>query len=144
MRKKRIEYLAVTSSVFVSGFLLYFLVALLVPQQTAGARLAIGFLAGLMAGVLLAGIVSGAILFARLMSKAPLWAKILCGVFFFITFIAIFYAGVFSFMPYAIYNLVKVILNNDPPEPLPVYAPPGYMPAPPYGYYAPSYGGYAQ
>lgn len=63
---------------------------------------------GLSGGVMLAGILSGWLLFSNYISTKGLACKVLCCVFFPIVFWGVTFMGIVSFVPYSICNLVEI------------------------------------
>ena len=110
MREKRIEFLAVTWSLFIVAFIIY---GILGATGFNGNHLLSGLGFGFLAGYGFSSILSGCIIFARFITKKSLVFKIVCSCLFIISFGAIVYVGVFSLLPYSIYNLVKIIQNNE-------------------------------
>lgn len=109
--KKRKEYLILTVIVFIVGFFLYGMLTfynrelLEIPFN--------GFVTfiiyGLGGGVLMGGLLSGILLFANIVREKKLYIKIILGVFFPITFVLICFGGIITFIPYGIYNCVKLL-----------------------------------
>jgi len=105
-KKQRIEYLAVTFAAFVSGALLYSAIAWF--AQTNDPNFPPFLLLGLLGGGFLGGIVSGIFFAARFFSRKSTVFKTTAAFLWFITLICVVYGGVFCFLPYGIYNLVKI------------------------------------
>lgn len=101
------EYLSITLAAFVSGSLLYSLLALIPHTNDSGFPpvLLIAFVGGLLPG----GIVSGIILASGFFSKKSAAFRTAAAFFWIITLPCIMYVGIASFLPYGIYNLVKII-----------------------------------
>ncbi|MDE6686147.1 MAG: hypothetical protein K2K17_02390 [Lachnospiraceae bacterium] len=117
MMIKRMEYLILTSVSFCFYFFVYGTLGacnreyLELPFNGYVAFLIYGFGGGLLIG----GIISGMILFANIIKRQKLFIKILACVLFPITLMLIFSGGIFSFIPYGIYNFI-VMNRNQPPE----------------------------
>ena len=112
--KMRRDYFWSTLAMFLSVGTIYGLLPLIVPGAEATVWQALGV--SLFAGYCFTSIVHGVILFIRWISQRSLAVKILCGVFFLIPFAAIAYVGIFSFLPYGIYNLVRLLTGKDKEE----------------------------
>ncbi len=113
-REKRITYLIVTLCAFASGFLTYGGLEFLMPSNET-AHLNKGLFAlvyGLLGGILISSLISTVMLSANFFSKRKLAFKIVSAVLWPITFICIFYAGVFTYIPYQIYNIVKIVNSS--------------------------------
>ena len=110
MKKKRIEFLSVTWIIFVVYFAIYGLTFQTFIDNLPFHPLGLGLLAGYGFSSILCGI----ILFVRFITKKSLIFKMLCSCFFIITLAVICYVGIFSFLPYSIYNIYKIIQNNEP------------------------------
>lgn len=113
-KKQRIEYLAVTLCVFISAFLIY---AFLGNMQSFGNedKIQSFLLYGLLGGYGFSSILSGIILFVRFISKKSLIFKIMASVFWPISLAGLFYIGVLGYIPYQIYNVVKIIQEKPFP-----------------------------
>ena len=107
-KKKRIEYLVCTLSVAVTAFLLYRLVASQQPLINES-KVQTFLLFGCLAGFMFSAIVSAIILSVEFFRKRGMVFKIIASVLFPITFGACMYAGIFSYIPYQIYNIVKIV-----------------------------------
>jgi|GEM_PF-5358084 len=101
-------YFAVTTAIFCVGFVLYGAIAVVSFDETVLNRVLKGLLAGLAGGCLLGGLLSGTILFTRFISQQSLTLKVLASCLFMVSFLIIVYMGIFSFVPYYIYNLIKL------------------------------------
>ena len=107
-KKNRIEYLVCTLSVVVTGFLIYGLIASQQPLVN-DSKVQSFLLFGCLGGFVFSTIVSTIILSVGFFKKRGLVFKIIASVLFPITFGACVYAGIFSYIPYQIYNIVKII-----------------------------------
>ncbi|MEE0946893.1 MAG: hypothetical protein U0M42_08735 [Acutalibacteraceae bacterium] len=108
-KKSRIEYLVCTLSVVVTGFLIY---GLLGSQQPLvnDSKVQSFVLFGCIGGFGFSATVSIIILSVGFFKKRGLVFKIIASVLWPITFGACVYAGFFCYIPYQIYNIVKIIL----------------------------------
>lgn len=111
-KEKRIEYLVCTMCVLITGFIVYGLIGL-VGQPIDNSRLQSFLLFGCLGGFGFSMIMSGIILSVRFISKRSLIFKIIASLLWFITFGCAVYAGVFTYFPYQIYNIVKIIKDSD-------------------------------
>ncbi len=106
----RKEYLILTSVSFWFWFFTYGTLGaynreyLKLPFNGYVAFLIYGFGGGLLIG----GLISGIILFANIIKRQKLFIKILACVLFPLTLVLIFQGGIWSFIPYGIYNLVAL------------------------------------
>ncbi len=107
-KKNRIEYLVCTLSVVVTGFIIYGLLASQQPLVNES-KLQSFLLFGCLGGFGFSAIVSTIILSVGFFRKRGLVFKIIASVLWPITFGACVYAGIFSYIPYQIYNIVKII-----------------------------------
>lgn len=110
-RGKRIEYLVTTMCVLVTGFVIYGLVGSMEPliyNSKLKSFLFFGFLGGFGFSML----VSTLILSARFFSKKGLGFKIVAAILWPITFGCAVYTGIFLYIPYQIYNVVKIITES--------------------------------
>ena len=109
--KMRRDYFWSTLAMFLSVAAVYGLLVGTSPAFEVNIWGAVG--SGFAAACGFTGIVHGVILFSRWISQRSLAVKILCGLFFVLTFGAIAYVGIFSFLPYGIYNLVRLLTGKD-------------------------------
>ena len=107
-KKNRIEYLICTLSVVVTGFIIYGFVGSIEPLINES-KLQSFLLFGCLGGFGFSSIVSTIILSVGFFKKRGLAFKIVASVLWPITFAACVYAGVFSYIPYQIFNIVKLI-----------------------------------
>ena len=112
-RKERIEFLLITLCMFVSVFLVFFLAGNLEgniqPEEIEETRKLMSF----GAAFVYCGFFTGVMFAVRFFSKRGLVFKAMVAFLWFITASAIFMVGVVSFIPYHIYNLVKIIFSNE-------------------------------
>ena len=107
-KKSRIEYLVCTLSVVVTGFVIYGLVGSIEPLINEN-KLQSFLLFGCLGGFGFSAVVSTIILSVGFFKKRGLIFKIVASVLWPITFAACVYAGIFSYIPYQILNIVKLI-----------------------------------
>lgn len=107
-KKNRIEYLVCTLTVIVTGFLIYGLLASQQPLVN-DSKVQSFLLFGCLGGFGFSAIVSTIILSVGFFKKRGLVFKIIASVLWPITFSVCVYAGIFSYIPYQIYNIVKII-----------------------------------
>lgn len=110
-RRKRIEYLITTMCVLISGFVIYGLLGSLEPL-IHNSKLKSFLLFGLLGGLGFSMVVSSIILSARFFSKRKLGFKIVAAILWPITFACVVYTGIFMYIPYQIYNIVKIIVET--------------------------------
>ena len=102
-KRKRLEYLIITSCVLLSGFVIYGFVGSIQPLIN-DSKVASFFVFGALAGFGFSLILSAIILSSRFFQKRGLTFKIVAAVLWPITFACCFYVGVFMYIPYGIYN----------------------------------------
>ena len=107
-KKNRIEYLICTLSVVVTGFIIYGFVGSIEPLINES-KLQSFLLFGCLGGFGFSSIVSTIILSVVFFKKRGLIFKIVASVLWPITFAACVYAGMLSYIPYQIFNIVKLI-----------------------------------
>ena len=107
-KKSRIEYLICTLSVFVTGFFIYGFVGSIEPLINES-KLQSFLLFGCLGGLGFSAVVSTIILSVGFFKKRGLVFKIVASVLWPITFAACVYAGMFSYIPYQIFNIAKLI-----------------------------------
>jgi hypothetical protein len=107
-KKTRIEYLVCTLSVVVTGFVIYGLLGSIEPLINEN-KLQSFLLFGCLGGFGFSAVVSTIILSVGFFKKRGLIFKIVASVLWPITFAACVYAGIFSYIPYQIFNIVKLI-----------------------------------
>ena len=107
-KKNRTEYLICTLSVMITGFIIYGFVGSLQPLIHESKLLSF-LLFGCLGGLGFSAIVSTIILSAAFFKKRGLAFKIVASVLWPITFAACVYVGMLSYIPYQIFNIVKVI-----------------------------------
>ena len=111
-KRKRLEYLIVTAILFVSGFLIYGLLGCVQPLINNNRILS--FLAfGALGGFFLSNILSTIILSSRFFAKKGLAFKVVASIFWPITFACCFYVCFFMYIPYGIYNIIKLVKKES-------------------------------
>ena len=103
----RREYTIIISSAFIMGFIIYGIMATVTKEElNVPLPHFVFFLkSGLMGGLLIGGIISGILLFTSFLKKKSTGFKVLCVVFFPLTFACICYVGILGGIPYYIYNI---------------------------------------
>ena len=107
-KKNRIEYLVCTLSVFVTGFVIYGFVGSIEPLINES-KLQSFFLFGCLGGFGFSAVVSAIILSVGFFRKRGLVFKIVASVLWPITFAVCVYVGIFSYIPYQIFNIIKLV-----------------------------------
>ena len=107
-KKNRIEYLVCTLSVLVTGFVLYGFVGSIEPLINES-KLQSFFLFGCLGGFGFSAVVSAIILSVGFFRKRGLVFKIVASVLWPITFAVCVYVGIFSYIPYQIFNIIKLV-----------------------------------
>ena len=111
-KKQRIEYLVCTLSVAVTGFVIYGLLASQEPLINES-KLQSFLLFGCLGGFGFSAIVSAIILSVGFFKKRSFIFKVIASVLWPVTFAACIYAGVLSYIPYQIYNIIKIVSLNS-------------------------------
>ena len=107
IKRKRLEYLLVTTCVLLSGFFIYGLVGSI--QALINNNKTLSFFAfGALGGFGFSIIVSTIILASKFFQKRGLVFKIVAAILWPITFACCFYVGVFMYIPYGIYNVIML------------------------------------
>ena len=107
-KKYRIEYLVCTLSIAISGFIIYGLVGSIGPLVN-GSKLKSFLLFGCLGGFGFSAIASTIILSVGFFKKRGLRFKVVASALWPITFAACVYAGMLSYIPYQIFNIVKLV-----------------------------------
>ncbi len=107
-KRNRIEYLVCTLSVVVTGFIIYGLIASQQPLINES-KVQSFLLFGCLGGFGFSAIVSTIILSVGFFKKRGLVFKIIASVLWPLTFGICVYVGILSYIPYQIYNIVKII-----------------------------------
>ena len=107
-KKNRIEYLVCTLSVVVTGFVIYGLIGSIEPVINES-KLQSFLFYGCLGGFGFSAIVSTIILSVGFFKKRGLVFKIIASILWPFTFAACVYMGIFSYIPYQIFNIVKLI-----------------------------------
>lgn len=113
-REKRITYLATTMSVFITSGLLYGGLGSMIPD-TQGIDVP-GVLWALLGGYCFSSVFSGVFLSVNYFSKKSLRFKIVAALLWPITVACCMYASIFSYIPYQIYNIIKIIKDKPGAE----------------------------
>jgi len=106
--KNRVEYLVCTLCVLISGFIIYGLIAVQQPLLN-GSKFQSFLLFGCLGGFGFSAIVSTIILSVFFFKKQGLALKMIASVLWPVTFGVCICAGVFLYIPYEIYNIMKII-----------------------------------
>ena len=117
-KQKRKEYLILTSCAFGIGAFLYTVPFALIKNVAYIPNIPYAVTA-IMGGIFIGAIISAIILAANFFSKRGLAIKIVAVCLFPITMAVIFYVGFFTFVPYAIYNIVKLCEKDNGQSPVP-------------------------
>jgi hypothetical protein len=107
-KKYRIEYLVCTLSIVITGFIIYGLVGSIGPLIN-GSKLKSFFFFGCLGGFGFSAIASTIILSVVFFKKRGLRFKVVASALWPITFAACVYAGMLSYIPYQIFNIVKLV-----------------------------------
>ena len=107
-KRNRIEYLVCTLSVVVTGFIIYGLIASQQPLIN-DSKVQSFLLFGCLGGFGFSAIVSTIILSVGFFRKRGLVFKIIASVLWPLTFGICVYVGILSYLPYQIYNIVKIV-----------------------------------
>lgn len=107
-RKQRIEYLICTMCVLITGFIIYGFTGSFQPLVNDN-KLQSFILFGCMGGVGFSMLLSDVILTVRFISKRSMKFKVIASLLWFITFACSVYVGILFYVPYQIYNLIKII-----------------------------------
>ena len=107
-KQGRIEYLVCTLCVWVSGFVIYGLLGSIQPIFNGSGW--ISFLViGLGGGLFLGSIASAIILAAVFFRKQGISLKIIAALLWPLTMAVCMYVGIFTYLPYQIYNVIKIL-----------------------------------
>lgn len=107
-RKERIEYLISTLCVAVTGFIIYGFLGSTLPIRD-WTKLQKFVYWGLLGGVGFSMMLSSILLAVRFFKKKSTVFKTVAALLWPITFFCVVYVGVFSYIPYQIYNIVKIV-----------------------------------
>ena len=107
-KRKRLECLVVTASVFLSSFIIYGLVGSVQPLANNNKTLSF-FVLGALGGFGISAVVFAIILASNFFQKRGLVFKIVAAILWPITLACCFYVGVFMYIPYGIYNVIMLI-----------------------------------
>lgn len=107
-KKHRIEYLICTFSVAVTGILIYGCIGSMSPLINESKLQSFLFF-GCLGGFGFSAVVSTIILSVGFFKKRGSIFKIIASLLWPLTFAACVYAGMLSYIPYQIYNIVKIV-----------------------------------
>ena len=107
-KKNRIEYLVCTVSVLITGFIIYGLIGSFEPPINESKEQSFWFF-GCLGGFGFSAIVSILILSVRYFKTKGTTFKVVASVLWPLTFAACVYVGIFIYIPYQIYNIVKIV-----------------------------------
>jgi hypothetical protein len=107
-KKNRIEYLVCTLSVMATSFIIFGFLGCMIPPNNIN-KLQTFLLTGCLGGLTFSAVVSGIILSVHFFKKRGLVFKIVASVLWPITYMACVYVSILSYIPYQIYNIVKLI-----------------------------------
>lgn len=111
-RKKRMEYLILTAVLFASVTLLFYFagdIQSTIPIEDEAHFRLVGSLS---MGYLFTSMLSGIMLAAGFFARRSLLFRIAAAVLWFITLFTVFIGGVLGFIPYQIYNLVRILCDR--------------------------------
>ena len=111
-KKQRLDYLISTISVLSTGFLIYAFIGSIEPLIN-NSKIQSFFFFGLLGGLGFSVILSSLILTTRYISKKSTRFKLIASLLWPLTFACAFYFGVFSYLPYQIYNIVKIVKDKS-------------------------------
>ena len=107
-KKHRIEYLICTLSVAATGFIIYGFIGSMSPLINES-KLQSFLFSGCLGGFGFSAVVSTIILSVGCFKKRGSAFKIIASLLWPLTFAACVYAGMLSYIPYQIYNIVKIV-----------------------------------
>lgn len=107
-KKKRIEYLLCTLSVFVTAFVIYGYIGSIEPLINEN-RLQSFFAFGFGGGFAFSVLASAIILSVNFFKKQGLAFKVISCLLWPVTIFICVYISAFSYIPYQIYNIVKIV-----------------------------------
>lgn len=110
-RKKRVEYLISTLCVAITSFIIYGLLGAALPIRD-WTKLQKFVYWGLLGGVGFSMMLSSILLAVRFFKKKSTVFKTVAALLWPITFFCVVYVGVFSYIPYQIYNIVKIVQSK--------------------------------
>lgn len=110
-RKKRVEYLISTLCVAITGFIIYGLVGSVFLTETHNLWQTFVFW-GLLGGLGFSAILSTILLAVRFFARRSTVFKTVAALLWPITLFCVLYAGIFSYIPYQIYNIVKIVQSQ--------------------------------
>ena len=110
-RKKRIEYLLVTLCIFITGFFIYGFLGISNPLVD-GSKLLSFLYTACLGGFGFSMLLSTIILSANFFSKKKPAFKITAAILWTITVLCAVFLGYIIYLPYQIYNIVKIIKDK--------------------------------
>ena len=113
-RRKRIEYLVTTTCVFLSCFFMFGFISIMPGPFVINNKIKTFLLFGCTGGFGFSSALSAIILTGNFMQKRSLCFKIISAIFWILTFMCAFYVNFFAYIPYQIYNIIKII--KDKPQ----------------------------
>ena len=126
-KRKRVEYFAITTSVFFSTAIVIGLIFGAINNMAASMAesaettvysfpsAAVVCAVGLLYGLIISMMIGAIMLFARFMSDKPLWLKITAAVLWPITYMCIAFV-LYATIPYWVYNTVKMFMREKESE----------------------------
>ncbi len=109
MKQKNIEFLAIAIGIFISGAILYGMMAMQ-GLEVKGEGFVVS--AGIMGGYFLCSLYCGGYIFLNFVRTKHLIFKVLCAVFFPITVLGIMIAGITMLIPTVLINIVALTRNR--------------------------------
>ena len=109
-KKNRIEYLLCTLCVAITGFIIYGFLGSMTPLINDN-KMQSFLIFGCLGGFGFSAVVSTIILSVAFFKKRGLAFKMLAAILWPITFAACVYVGMFSYIPYQIFNLVQMSIQ---------------------------------
>lgn len=111
--KSRKEYVFTTIGLFISSFIIYGVLGTFFKKEIFNDNNFLQFIVfGSLGGYGFSSMLSGIILFSRYIAEKSTLFKTVCSFLFPITFAIIVYVGIFSFLPYEIYNAIILLRNR--------------------------------
>lgn len=105
-RQKRKEHLIIIGVMYVVGAILYGVLSYS-SREVLGIKTWYCLIYAFLGGMLIAGLITGILLFIGWIKNRSIWIKVLLGIFFPFTIMGICYAGIVGVIPYVIYNIVQ-------------------------------------
>ena len=111
-RKQRIEYLACTLGSAFTGMCMFSIVGIF-ANPLGSAMLSLLVFGVAIGGLGVGALISTLLLTANFFKTKSTAFKVAAAVAWPITYVVAVYAGIFMFIPYEIYNLIKIFTSND-------------------------------